>query len=495
MTYAPGPRKTLLVTTLLLCTCCAVGPDFNSPSAPESKNYTAAPLPSKTSGSDSAGGEAQQFLLSHDVPAKWWTLYSSAPLNALVERAITANPNLKAAEASLRQAHEMVIAGQSTFLPSISASGGPERQKMSGASFGQPSLSIPPFTLYNASVNVSYSLDVFGGSRRQLESLHAQADYQQALLEATYISLTANVITTAIQEASLNEQIVQTKAIADVQRHQMEVLQSQFKLGAIPKQPLLAQQALLSQTLATLPMLQKQQTEQHNQLAVLTGSLPEAPLETLDLATLHLPQEIPVSLPSTLVKKRPDIRASEALLHEASAGIGIATANMLPQISLSGSYGSLSMTKGSLFQGGSEVWGLAAGVTQPIFHGGALFHERKAAVASYDSALSLYKSTVLMAFKNVADSLSALQYDADNLVAQETAQQAAELSLDLARKQFQAGAINTLALMDAEHSYAQAQMNLVQARAMRYADTAALFQALGGDWWNRPEIVAMGDTK
>ncbi len=469
---------------------CTVGPDFLRPSAPATKSYTPEPLAPQTVASDIAGGEAQRFLEGEDIPGQWWTLFHSPQLNSLIDQALKANPSLQAAQASLRQAQENVYAEQGALLPQVNANLSSTRQKSSGASFGNPN-SIGPFTVHTASVSVSYGADVFGGEKRQIESLQAQADNQRFQLEATYLTLTSNVVVAAVQEASLRGEIAATQDIIQAESAQLDVLRQQFELGGASRAAVLAQEATLAQTKATLPPLQKQLAQQRNLLAVLAGRLPsDEPSETFDLANMRLPQDLPVSLPSKLVEQRPDIRSAEAQVHAASAQIGVATANMLPQITLTGSYGSSASKIGDLFSPGHAIWSLGGGLLQPIFHGGTLEHEKRAAVAAFDASAAQYRNTVLTAFQNVADTLRALQSDAQALNAQVAAERAARDSLELSRSQYQLGAITYASLLDAERTYHQARITLVRAQADRFADTAALFQALGGGWWNRTDVAA-----
>ena len=482
--------KLLAAITSLIVAGCAVGPDFHRPAAPDVKGYTPQPLVKQTATANTAGGQAQQFLEGQDIPGQWWTLFHSESLNALVGKALNANPDLAAAQAALRQAQENVYAAEGTLFPSVNADGSGARQKNSGAQFGNPKNPGSLFTLYNASVNVSYGLDIFGLARRALESIEAQAEFQRYQLEAAYLTLTSNVVTTAVQEASLRGQIAAIQEIVKVEAEQLDVLQQQFDTGAIARTNVLAQQVTLAQTKANLPPLERQLALIRNQLTALAGEFPSQDLGvTVDLASLQLPQELPVSLPSRLVEQRPDIRAAEAQLHQASAQIGVATANMLPQFTLSGSIGSVATKVGDLFTSGTGVWSLGANLAQPLFRGGTLTHQRRAAVASYDEAAAKYRSTVLAAFQNVADALRALQSDADALRAQSMAAQAASDSLNIAREQYKNGAISYLSLLNAQQAYQQTRVSLVQAQANRYADTAALFQSLGGGWWHRNDAV------
>jgi NodT family efflux transporter outer membrane factor (OMF) lipoprotein len=344
----------------------------------------------------------------------------------------------------------------------------------------------------NVGVNVSYTFDVFGGIRRQVEAYQAQSEYQRYLLEATYLTLTANVVTAAVQEASLRGQMAATLELIKDEREQLVIVQNEFQLGGASEANVLAQNTLLEQTEATLPPLEKQLQIERDLLRVLSGHFPEQDVgESFDLNTLHLPENLPLSLPSQLVEQRPDVREYEALLHQASAEIGVATANMLPQFTISGSLGTFA---GSGFNPGALAFSVLTGVTQPIFEGGTLLHRRRGAIAAYDQALAEYRYTVLVAFQNVADSLRALQADADFVKAQAAAEHSALQSFRVAREQYQAGYIAYTTLLAAEYAYQQTLLALVQGEASRYTDTAALFQALGGGWWNRSDVIPTNFT-
>ncbi|MEJ2730705.1 MAG: efflux transporter outer membrane subunit [Deltaproteobacteria bacterium] len=391
-----------------------------------------------------------------------------------------------AAQAALRQARELLRAQYgATWFPGVDANLSAGRQRSAGASFGQGSGGGSTFELYNASVNVSYLLDIFGGARRELESLQAQVDYQHFQLLGTYLTLTANIVTSAVQEASLRAQLKATKEILADQQRAYELVQRQFQLGGISRADVLAQQTQLAQTRATLPPLEKALSQTRHLLALLVGKLPNdaGTLPEFDIHNISLPKELPVSLPSSLVRRRPDIQAAEALLHAASAQVGVATANLYPRITLTGSYGSETNKIGDLFNSDTVVWNFGGGLLQPLFHGGELKAKRRAAVAAYDQALALYRQTVLQAFLNVADTLRALESDARTLKAQFEAETAAKDTLALTQKQFQFGAVSYLSLLDAQRQYQQVRISLIQAQAARFADTAALFQAVGtGEW-------------
>ncbi|HKJ83890.1 MAG TPA: efflux transporter outer membrane subunit [Mariprofundaceae bacterium] len=492
--------KTLAVALpmLLLVSGCAVGPDFKSPDAPAVKGYTRGKVPAQTAMAETDGGAAQRFIEGQDIPAKWWELFHSPALNSLVKRAIRSNPSLQVAQAALQEAQENVYAGEGAFFPNIDANGSAKHQKISSSQFGRPNGGSYKYSLYNASVSISYVLDVFGGERRQLESLEAQRNYQQFQLEAAYLTLTANVVTTAVKEASLRAQVAASREIIKAESEQLDVLKQQFALGAASKNNVLAQQARLAQTKATLPPLEKQLSLVRHQLKALAGDFPsEDHGETFDFSSMQLPQTLPVSLPSKLVEQRPDIRSAEAQLHQASAQIGVATANMFPKLTLNGDYGTVSTKAGNLFSANTGIWSVGANLLQPLIHGGTLLHQRRAAVQAYKKAAAQYRGTVLTAFQNVADALRALQSDADALKAQTESLNSASDSLELSRQQYKVGAISYITLLDAQRTYEQARISRVQSQADRYADTAALFQALGGGWWNRDDVanVSQADEK
>jgi NodT family efflux transporter outer membrane factor (OMF) lipoprotein len=471
---------------LLLCGC-AVGPDFRRPEAPNTDSYTSTQLPGETSAAPGIHGGAQKFVIGQDIPEQWWSLFQSEPLDKVIRMALSDSPTLAAAEATLRVAQENLRARSGTvFFPSVDAGFSAERQKFSGAAFGQAGAGSNIFNLYNASVSVSYSLDIFGGGRRELEALKSQVDYQRFQLEGAYLALTSNIVTTVVKEVSLRAQIQATREILTAQEKQLAIVGRQFDLGSISFTDVLAQRTLVAQTAATLPPLEKQLAQARHQLAVLAGRVPAgAELPEFYLDQLQLPLELPVTLPSSLVLNRPDIKASEAFLHAASAQVGVATANLFPKITLTGSYGSETLRLSDLFGSGTSVWNLGGALVQPLFHGGELRAKRRASIAAYDQALALYKETVLLAFQNVADALRALDFDAKTLKAQADAEAAAHDTLALTQKQFELGAVSYLALLNAERQYQQTRINLAQAQAARFADTAALFQALGGGWWNR----------
>ena len=485
------------VLSSCLLAACAVGPDYKPPPPPSTAGFVVpGSLPASTASAPLPGGDAQRFVDGLDIPGQWWTLFKSAELNGLIEHALANSPTLEAAQAALRQANETTAAERGSYYPSVSGSYQAERQKSSGAQFGQPGSGSFLYSLNTATVNVSYTLDAFGGIRRQVESLQAQADSARFSLEASYLSLTANIVIAAVTEASLRGQIAATEDIVKSQRAQLDITQRRLGAGGASRVDLLQQQSTLQSTLATLPLLRSQLAQERNLLATYVGSLPaDYGGAEINLDALTLPTELPVSLPSKLVEQRPDVRQYSALLHQATADIGVATANMLPQLTLTGSYGGVAEKFSKVFSPSSVVWSLIGGVTQPIFKGGELVHQRRAKIAAAQEAAANYKATVITAFSNVSNTLYALQADADALAAQTTFERTAADSLALVQVQFKSGGASYLQVLTAEQSYQNAAIALVKARAQRYADTAALFQALGGGWWNRDDLAANTSDK
>lgn len=479
--------KTILAMLVLLAaSSCALGPDFSVPEAPDVQGYTTEALPDQTASADVPMGDAQVFVRDQDIPAQWWELFGSEALNQLIVMALEANPDLQEAEAALVRAQENLYANRGSLYPAIDGNLGVDKQRFSYASFGQPEIPPTTFTLYNASVDVAYDVDIFGKTSRRLESLAARVEGERFKREAVYIALTANVVSYAVQAASLQAQIEQTEAIVKGEQRRLAMLQKDLEIGAVAQSTVLTQQINLAELLITLPELKKQLAVVRNQLAVLLGQVPgAAKIESIALSDLHLPQEIPVSLPSDLVQQRPDIRISQALLHAASAEVGVATANMFPQFTIAGSYGGLAFDFSDVFSSDSLVWNIGAGLTQPLFRAGQLKHAKKSAVAGFEQAAAQYRSTVLKAFQNVADSLHALQYDAEKLAAQSSAESAASENLKMAEQRLEIGAISDMALLDAQRSHHHSKIALIQSQAIRLTDTAALFQALGGGWWAR----------
>jgi NodT family efflux transporter outer membrane factor (OMF) lipoprotein len=479
-------RPLLAAVAVLTIGGCAVGPDFQRPAVPNVASVAGASLPAATASAPVAGGQAQHFVSGGDLPAQWWTLFHSPELNALVGQALAHNPDLKAAQAALAVARESTLAGRGAYYPSVSAGISARRQQdPPGALAPVPSNNASLYNLFTPQVSVSYVPDVFGLNRRTVESLAAQQQAVRFQAIATLMTLSANVVAAAVQQASLRAQIAATRELAGINRHMVDVLAYQLRKGYAGRLELAAQQAQLAQVEASLPPLLTQLDRQNDLLAVLAGQLPgQATASSFELDQLQLPQQLPLSLPSALVAQRPDVRQAEANLHAASAQVGVAIANRLPNISLSANAGSTALAINQLFKSGTGFWSLGVDLAAPIFQGGSLRHQERAAKAAYVQAAEQYRSTVLTAFQDVADTLAALQHDAEGLQASANAEQAAKLSLDLAQRQYRDGYASYLSLLGAEQGYQQARIARVQAQASRYADTAALFLALGGGWWH-----------
>jgi NodT family efflux transporter outer membrane factor (OMF) lipoprotein len=482
-------RPILILTLAGALASCAVGPNFKRPKPPAATDYGSASRQSDTVATDVPGGNAQQLVAAKDIPADWWSLFQSPKLNQLVEQALRSNPNVTSAEAALRQAHELYAAQRSTFWPMAQGSLAATRSEFSANSLTNPTVSpTATYSLYTTELSVSYVPDVFGGNRRAAEASRAQAESSRFQLEATYLTLSSNVVVTAIQEASLRGQISATERLVELEHELTHKVRQQQVVGTASNLDVLNQEAVEAQTAATLPGLQKQLSQTRDALTALLGRLPsEEPAEEFRLEELTLPVELPVSLPSRLVEQRPDVRQAEQSLHIASAQVGVALADMLPQFTITADIGSSALSVNQLFKTGNGFWDVGASLTQTLFDAGALLHKHRAAVAALDQAGAQYRAAVIVACQNVADTLHALQADAQALKASAEAERAAKSAFDLARQQREIGTINFVAVLNAEASYQQAEIGLVQARANRYADTAALFQALGGGWWNRPQ--------
>jgi NodT family efflux transporter outer membrane factor (OMF) lipoprotein len=483
--------STLISALLVLSLAgCAVGPDFKPPAAPKLSGYGATSLANPVATPKVVGGDAQRFVTGADLAGDWWTLFHSAALNELIEQALANNHDLKAAQAALTQAHENVLAQRGAYFPSLDAEFSASRQKQPGTLAPVPSNNALLYNLFTPQLNIAYVPDVFGLNRRTVESLQAQAEGVRFQMLATYTTLTSNVVVTAIQVTATDAQVDATRQLIALNSHGLEILNYQLRKGYASGVDVAAQESQLAQVAATLPPLIRQSEQLHHQLAVLIGRFPsETPVGAFELSSLQLPVDLPVSMPAQLVAQRPDVRQAQANLHAASAQIGIAVANRLPNITLTADAGSTGLAISQVFGSGTGFWGLAGDVTAPVFEGGKLLHQERAARAAYTQAAEQYRSTVLTAVQNVADTLTALQQDAEGLKAAAAAEHAAQTTLDLAQRQVHDGYASNLMLLNAEQAYQQARLNLIQAQAARYADTAALFQALGGGWWARTDLT------
>jgi NodT family efflux transporter outer membrane factor (OMF) lipoprotein len=490
---------------------CAVGPTWRPPPRPLHADYSPTPLPTATSSAKVHGGEEERLISGRDIPFEWWELFQSPALDSLVRQAFKANPGVTAAQASLAQAHEQVYAQRGSYFPQLGATYQAERHKVSGNTNSSSTIGVQGnglnklpevenpnalphnlpsyYTFHTAELTVGFVPDVLGSNRRQVESLAAQADAQRFALEATYITLAANVVAAAIQEASLHAQLAATRQIIVANEELLRILREQFRLGYAMRIDVAAQEAALAAAQTRIPPLQSQLEQTRDLLRALLGHFPSDADQAIELDELRLPPELPVSLPAKIIEQRPDIRAAEAQLHAANAQVGIALAAMLPQLSISGQYGGGATEIPWMFRHGGPFWSIYGNVNQPLFQGGTLLHQKHAADAALKQAAGLYRSTVLIAYQNIADSLHACLSDADALAADLDAEDSAKVTYELRRKQLEAGYASYPTLLSAETAYEQALLTRIQAQAARYSDAVALFQALGGGWWNRQHEV------
>jgi len=462
-------------------TGCAVGPNFHRPPPPPTTHYSNGSDPKATV---SAHGTAQRFDTAAAVSADWWQLFRSPQLDAIIKEGVSNNPGLAAAQASLRAAQNDLRSGYGIFFPSADAQAAATRERYSPALLGQNAASHV-FDIFTVSTSVNYALDIFGGQRRLVEGLRAQADVALADERATYIALAADIVNTCIAQAAYRAEIEATGQLIELQKEQVGIARVQADTGTVPFSNVLSLESQLASYEATIPQLEQKLTQGDDLLAALVGHMPaEWQAPPLRLDDLTLPGTLPVSLPSNLVHQRPDILAAEATAHAASAGIGVATAAMLPSITLSGALESASNSAANLFTANAKAWSIGANATAPLFEGGTLWFKRKAAIDQYDQAMALYRQTVLGAFEQVADTLRALDHDAAVLLAQDKALSSAEQALHLINANYQAGIATYLDVLNADAQCRQAKIAELQAIAVRYQDTVALFAALGGGWWN-----------
>jgi NodT family efflux transporter outer membrane factor (OMF) lipoprotein len=502
-------RSRAMMLPLVFITGCAVGPDFRRPDAPSSMDYSPRPMPEKTASSPVSYGESQRFNTTADIPVDWWTIFHSPQLNSLIQRAFKANPSIESAQAALRQAQENEIAQAGFFYPTVNGSYSPSRNKIAGNMGGSSpgvqgngdviqTMSNPAgpapynapayYNFHVAQLSVGYVPDVFGLNRRQLESVQAQVAIQKLQLEATYITLASNVVAAAFQEASIRAQLEATKRIVDINRETLDLVNTQLKFGDVSDMEVATQKASLSSAEQALAPLQKQLEQTRDLIRALAGNFPNEDVEEkFDLASLRLPQELPLSLPSQIVEQRPDVRAAEEQLHFASAQTGVAIANTLPQFAITGAIGGMADTPAWMFRSGGGFFNIAANISQIIFDGGTLRAKSRAAQQALLQAGGQYRSIVITALQNVADTLYTIQSDANALKAAAAATQAAKDIFDITHHRYLLGAINYQTQLAAEQSYQLSVINLIQAQTNRLGDSASLYQALGGGWWNRTD--------
>lgn len=494
---------------MALLTACAAGPDYRRPDAPVADSYTVKPLSPKTVSTDTPHGDAQSFVASKQIPSDWWSLFQSPQLNALIERAFRANPDVEAAQAALRAAQQSVIAQQGFFYPTVAVSYSPSRNKLAGNNGGNspgmqgngtliqtyvnpapgPGLKNNGPAYYNfhvAQLTVGYVPDVFGLQRRRVESAHAQQQMQQMRLQATYITLASNVVAAALQEAGLRAQLASVEKVIANNRENLDIMHHQLALGYIAGIDVAAGEAALAQAEQALPPLRKQLEQTRDLIRALAGNTPDRDVpETFELSELHLPEELPLSLPSRLVEQRPDVRIAEAQLHDASAQYGVAIANRLPQFSIQAAMGGMASSPDWMFRAGGGFFSVIGNVAQTIFDGGTLRAQSRGAEQVLIQAGAQYRGTVIAALQNVADTLHAIESDADALKAAAAFEQASKKVLELTHRQYELGFVGYQNLLIAEKNYRLSSLTLVQAQTARLGDTAALYQALGGGWWNK----------
>jgi len=464
-----------------------VGPDFARPEPPHVERYTSGSQPSATI---AANSQAQRFEEGARIASDWWRLFNSSKLDAVIKEAMANSPTVQAAQASLRQNQDNLKAGYGVFYPQVNAGFNAAREKVSQASLGGSSANSTIFNLYTLMGTVSYTLDIFGGERRAVEGLQAQVDSQRYVVLGTYLTLSGNIVNTVIAQAAYREEIKATEDIVTLQKEQIRITETQFQAGTVPYSNVLSLRSQLAATEASLPPLRQLLSQTEHLLAALVGHAPaEWAQPQVDLADLTLPGDLPITLPSQLVRQRPDILTAEAQLHSASANVGVATAALYPSFTLSGSYGHENTALSNLLNNHSSIWNLGSNITAPLFHGGTLRAQRSAAVEGYNQSLANYRQTVLSAFEQVADTLRALEHDAESLQAQSQALNTAEEALRLVQVNYQAGLVNYVQVVIANDQYHQARTGYLQALAQRFQDTVALFVALGGGWWNADEKV------
>jgi NodT family efflux transporter outer membrane factor (OMF) lipoprotein len=469
---------------------CAVGPNFRHPDAPAVSHYAVGADPQSTL---SAQGTAQTFDRNEPVDADWWHLFQSAPLDVAIHQALANNPGLAAARASLRASQDNLRSGCGIFFPAVDGELGAVRERYSPVTLGPAGQGTTSslFNLFTLSSSVTYALDVFGGQRRLVEGLHAEVDLTHADAQATYLTLAVNVANTVIAAAAYRAEIEATQQLIELQKQQVDIANVQAGAGTVPYSNVLSLRSQLASYEAMIPQFAQKLAQSDDLLAALAGHVPaDYSPPAVRLRDLVLPARLPISVPSDLIRQRPDILAAEATAHAASANIGFATAAMLPSITLSGGLAASTTSLSNLVPANGHAWSIGAGATAPLFEGGTLWFKRKAAIDDYQQALALYRQVVLAAFEQVADTLRALDHDAQILAAEDEALSTAAQALHLVQTNYEAGIATYLDVLVADTQFHQAQLADVQAIATRYQDTVALYAALGGGWWNAGQNAA-----
>jgi NodT family efflux transporter outer membrane factor (OMF) lipoprotein len=472
-------RNAVLVASLslpvLFLSGCAVGPDFVKPEAPAVTSYDRAPLPKP----ESAG---QRFDEGIGPAANWWKSFGSGEIDAMVAQGLANNPGLQAAEASLRASQENLTAGAGVFYPQVSATFAQSRGNTTSSAAGSVKTGSV-FNLSTLSASVSYALDIFGGQRRNVEALGAQVDAQRAQTLGAYMTLTGNIVNTGIAIAAYREELEEFDRLIAIEKEQLSIAKKQYQAGIATYSSVLALQSQLAALEASVPPVRQRLSQAEHLLATLVGKSPaEWAVPDLRFSAITLPQNVPLSLPSELVRQRPDILAAEAQLHAATAQIGVATSALLPSFALTGSYGRSSANMHQLSDPANMVWSVGGNIADPIFNGGALRAKRRAAIDVRDQNFALYRQTVLGAFAQVADLIRALEHDAEAVQAESKALESTKLALDLVQANYKVGMVNYLQVILADIQYRQAKIGYLQARAQQMQDTAAMYVALGGGW-------------
>jgi NodT family efflux transporter outer membrane factor (OMF) lipoprotein len=470
-----GTVSALMLSCLLSAAGCAAGPDFKRPVPPPAARYTAETLRGE---GVSADGQAQHIALGQDIQGAWWTLFRSDAIDQLVTQAVDHNRTLAASVATLAQAQELALAQAGSQYPQVALTGGAGRQQY-GKEFLGP-IGIPPFTYFAVGPTVSYALDYTGGVARSVEQQYALAEVERHQLDAAYLTVTGQAVMQTLTIASVRAQIATVETILAQDRDNLRLVQTAFDNGSVAREDVVSAESQIANDMTLLPPLRQELAKARHALSVVLGRAPANELPGVDLAQITLPLRVPVSFPSELAHRRPDILAAEARLHAATSAVGVAQSNLYPKIQLTATVGQQSLKANQLFDGANSAWSIIAGFTAPIFDGGTLRAEKRAAVDAMHASAATYEQTVLEAFAQVADLLEGLDHDAEQLDAQDHAQQAAQSSLELARISYKEGNAGVLQVLDAERSYQQARLGYVRAVAQRYLDTVQLFLALGG---------------
>lgn len=482
------PPDRFLPIILLVLAGCAVGPDFHRPQIRPVPGYTEAALAAATGSQPVGAGARRRFEVGRDIPGEWWQLFRSPVITGLVEAALRQNPGIEAAQAILLQAEEQRLQQQGQLLPNIVGSVLRSRGETPGVLSGSPGRSFTQ-TYYGAQLGLSYTLDIWGGLRRAVEQAAARVEFERFQLEAADLALAAGVATTAVLAASLSGQIVVQRELIGFEARQLGTVQRQFELGGATGTDVAIQQAQLATARSVLVPLQTQLAQARDQLAAYLGQAPsELRIAALSLDDITLPGALPVSLPAALLDQRPDIRAAEAVLHQQSAALGVAIAQRLPNVTLTAQVGSDAADTHQLFSPGNGLWSLVNQAVQPVFDAGQLLHAQRAQRAALQNAAAGWRNVVVIAFQNVADVLVALQNDEVALAANLDAQQASQRALSLASLQYRLGGVSYLSVLTAQQSTQNAILSLLRARAARFTDSIALYQALGGGWWHRDDL-------